>query len=587
MTLKSTRVALVLLAVGVLVGAAPGEIRAAEADYNHVSITSSAPPESVRWYSEHLGCEAVADRDDTADCFGVEVTFVPQPTMGSTQGTGVNHIGFSYADLTAKMADLESIGVRGSGVRLQRFPGGATLREATGGYLHGYIFDPWGTRIELVEDQENVGFHHVHLSATDPQATLAWYEQMFGGERAVHADADEGVRFGSVWVFASEHPEGTPATTQGRAVDHIGFVVDDIDAASAELRAAGVEFQEEPVVPENARSAARRAFIYAPDNVRLAMVETGFAGVDATSIAPVFVDVTEPYDTPRTPWDEPDLQGVWTGNASHGIPLERPEDLADIESLTPEQAAARRERGTLGSIWGYEREWRDTTLGYDPNAPSTQVAMIIDPPDGRIPALTSEGERRAAQLAFDRGRYTNSNIAGPEEATPFVRCITRGLPSLMFPGVYNNGLQIYQGPGFVAIQKEMIHETRVVPTTPRPKDGPTLTSWLGSAQGRWDGDTLVVETTNLNARASFRGSSPDMILTERFTRISPTRLEYQFTVDDPVVWTAPFTGRFTYDMDDEQYELVEYACHEGNYGMFNILSGARARDREAAEAAGR
>ena len=583
MTLKSTRVALALLAVGVLVGAAPGEIRAADADYHHVHITSSAPPESVRWYSQHLDCAPIADRDDTADCAGVEVTFVPQPTMGSTQGTGVNHIGFSYPDVTAKMADLESIGVRGSGVRLQRFAGGATLREAPGGYLHGYIFDPWGTRIELLEDQDYLGFHHVHLSATNPEATLSWYEQMFGGERTMHAGQDDGVRFGSVWIFASAHGEGTPATTEGRAIDHIGFVVDDIEAAATELRQAGVEFQQAPAVPDNARAAVPRAFVYGPDNVRIELVETGFAGVDTTSIAPVFVDVTEPYDTPRTPWDEPDLQGVWTGNASHGIPLERPEDLADIESLTPEQAAARRERGTLGSIWGYEREWRDTTLGYDPNAPSTQVAMIIDPPDGRIPALTSEGERRAAQLAFDRGRYTNSNIAGPEEATPFVRCITRGLPSLMFPGVYNNGLQIYQGPGFVAIQKEMIHETRVVPTTPRPKDGPTLTSWLGSAQGRWDGDTLVVETTNLNARASFRGSSPDMILTERFTRISPTRLEYQFTVDDPVVWTAPFTGRFTYDMDDEQYELVEYACHEGNYGMFNILSGARARDREAAE----
>ncbi len=587
MTLKSTRVALALPAVGVLVGAAPDEVRAADADYHHVQITSPAPPESVRWYSRHLDCEAVADRNDTADCHGMEVTFVPQPTIGSTQGTGVNHIGFSFPDVTAKMADLEAVGVRGSGVRLQRFPGGATLREAPGGYLHGYIFDPWGTRIELLEDREHLGFHHIHLSATDPEETLGWYRQMLGGERAVHAGREEGLRFESVWLFASEHGEGTPATTEGRAVDHIGFVVDDLEAAAAELREAGVEFQEDPVVPENARAAVPRAFIYGPDNVRLALVETGFAGVDATGTAPVFADVTEPYDTPRTPWDEPDLQGVWTGNASHGIPLERPDDVADLETLTPEQAAARRERGTLGSIWGYEREWRDTTLGYDKNAPSTQVAMIIDPPDGRIPALTPEGERRAAAVARDRARYTTSNIAGPEEATPYVRCITRGLPGLMFPGVYNNGLQIYQGPGFVAIQKEMIHETRVIPTAPRPKDGPLLTSWLGSPQGRWDGDTLVVETTNFNGRASYRGSSPDMILTERFTRISPTRLEYQFTVDDPVVWTAPFTGRFTFDMDDEQYELVEYACHEGNYGMFNILSGARARDREAAEAAGR
>ena len=587
MTLKLTRVLLALVAVGVLVAAAPDEVRAADAEYHHVHITSSAPPESVRWYSRHLDCAPIADRDDTADCHGVEVTFVPQPTMGSTQGTGVNHIGFSYPDLTAKMAELEDVGVRGSGVRLQRFPDGSTVRDVPGLFKIGFIFDPWGTRIEMVEDTEYLGFHHVHLSATDPAATLAWYEQMFGGERASLKGRIDGLLYGDVWLLASAHPEGTPATTEGRAIDHIGFIVDDIEAAAAELRDAGAEFQEDPVVPENARAAVPRAFIYGPDNVRLALVETGFAGVDSSGTAPVFADVTEPYDTPRTPWGEPDLQGVWTGNASHGIPLERPLDLAEIETLTPEEAASRRERGTLGSIWGYEREWRDTTLGYDKNAPSTQVAMIIDPSDGRIPALTPEGERRAAQVASDRARYTNSNIAGPEEATQFVRCITRGLPGLMFPGVYNNGLQIYQGPGFVAIQKEMIHETRVVPTTPRPKDGPQLTSWLGSPQGQWEGDTLVVETTNLNGRASYRGSSPDMVLTERYTRISPTRLEYQFTVNDPAVWTAPFTGRFTFDMDSEQYELVEYACHEGNYGMFNILSGARARDREAAEADGR
>ena len=587
MTLKPTRVTLGLLAVGMLAAAAPDDVRAAEADYHHVHITSSAPPESVRWYSRHLDCEPIADRDDTANCHGVEVTFVVQPTMGSTQGTGVNHIGFSFPDLTAKMAELEAIGVRGSGVRLQRFEDGAMLRDAPGLFKYGFIFDPWGTRIEMVEDAEYLGFHHIHLSAAEPEATLAWYEQMFGGERASLKGRLDGLRYGGVWLFAAEHPEGTPATTEGRAIDHIGFVVADLDAAAAEMRQAGAEFQEAPVVPENARTSARRAFIHGPDNVRLAVVETGFAGVDATGATPVFADVTEPYDTPRTPWDEPDLQGVWTGNSSHGIPLERPRDLAEVEALTPAQAATRRERGTLGSIWGYEREWRDTTLSYDKNAPSTQVAMIIDPPGGRLPPRTPEGDRRAAEQARERGRYTNSNIAGPEEATPYVRCITRGLPALMFPGVYNNGLQVYQGPGFVAIQKEMIHETRVVPTTERPQDGPLLTSWLGTAQGHWDGDTLVVETTSFDGRASFRGSSPDMVLTERFTRISPTRLEYRFTVNDPVVWTAPFTGRFTFDLDDAQYELVEYACHEGNYGMFNILSGARARDREAAEAGGR
>ena len=368
--MRHTRIGLAILAVGLLAATAPDEVRA-QADYN-VNITSSAPAESVRWYSRHLDCEPLADRDDTADCHGVEVAFVVQPTMGSTQGTGVNHIGFSFADVTAKMGELESVGVRGSGVRLQRFAGGATLREAPGGYLHGYIFDPWGTRIELLQDEDTLGFHHVHLSASDPQATLGWYEQMLGGEPATHAGQDEGLRFGDAWLFATEHPDGTPATTEGRAVDHIGFVVADLDVRGARADVtAGVEFQEEPV---GARSRPGRPRVAPSSTGRTTsaslVVETGYRRASTRpALAPVFADVTEPYDTPRTPWGEPDLQGVWTGNASHGIPLERPLDLAELEALTPEQAVARRERGTLGSIWGYEREWRDTTLGYDAERP--------------------------------------------------------------------------------------------------------------------------------------------------------------------------------------------------------------------------
>ena len=281
-----TRIALAFIAA--VFAIAPGGAQAAEADYHHVHITSSAPPESVRWYAEHLDCETIADRDDAANCYGVEVTFVVQPTMGSTQGTGINHIGFSFPDLTAKMAEFEAVGVRGSGVRLQRFPGGATLREAPGGYLHGYIFDPWGTRIEMLEDPDYLGFHHIHLSATDPAATLGWYQQMFGGEQTTHAGTEDGLRFEDLWIFASEHPEGTPATTAGRAIDHIAFVVDDLDAAAAEMRAAGVEFAEDPQVPANGRTAARRAVVRGPDNVRLAVVETGFAGIDSSSAVPVF-----------------------------------------------------------------------------------------------------------------------------------------------------------------------------------------------------------------------------------------------------------------------------------------------------------
>ena len=572
-----TRIACALPMAAVL-AAAPG--LALAADYHHVHVTSSSPAKGVEWYSDHLDCEPLADRDDAANCDGVELVFVPQPTAGGSQGTGVNHIGFSVPDLDAKMAELEAVGVRGSGVRLQRNDDGTIIRDIPGLFKIAFIFDPWGTRIELVEDEDYLGFHHVHLSATDPAATLAFYRDVMGGEPATMRGMLEGLLFDDVWLLASQHPEGTtPATTQGRAIDHIAFMVDSLDTEAPVLRQAGVRFQEEPTVPENARTQAQRAFILAPDNVRVAVVEAGFAGVMA-DLTPVAATDHGPYDAPRTSWGEPDIQGVWTSNASHGIPLERPEDV-DTAELTPEEAVARREGGTLGGIWGYDREWRDTALGFGGGTVSTQVAMVVDPPDGRIPPLTPEGEELAAKADAERRAYTRGPSAGPEDLTPYVRCITRGLPSMMMPIGYNNGMQIVQGPGFVAMTKEMIHETRIIPTEDRPAMGDDIGLWLGVPQGRWEGDTLVVTTTNFNGRASYLGSTADMVLTERYARVGPTTMQYSFTIDDPQVWTRPWTAMFRFDKDDEQYELVEYACHEGNYGMTNILKGSRAVEAQA------
>ena len=573
------RVALALLAA-VALGAAPTSVWAA--DYHHVHITTSSPAKGVEWYAEHMDCEPLADRDDAADCDGVELVFMPQATTGGSQGTGVNHIGFSYPDLTDKMAELEAVGVRGSGVRLQRFEDGSMVRDVPGLFKIAFIFDPWGTRIQLVEDHDDLGFHHIQLSATDPEETLAWYRDVMGGEPASLRGTLDGLRFDNTWLLFDAHPEGsTPATTRGRAVDHLGFMVADLGVAADEMRAQGVVFTQEPLVPENGRTSARQAFVAGPDNVRIEVVEAGFAGVEV-DLTPVVEMDQGPYDAPLTSWGEPDLQGVWTSNSSHGIPLERPDDI-DATELTVEEAVARREGGTLGSIWGYDREWRDTTLGYGHAAVSTQVAMVIDPPDGRIPPMTPQGEELAAQAELERRAYTRGPSAGPEDLTPYVRCITRGLPSMMMPSVYNNGLQIVQGPGYVAITKEMIHETRLIPTTPQPAAGEDLQLWLGVPQGRWEDDTLVIETTNFNGRASYRGSTENLKLTERYTRIAPGILEYQFTIDDPNVWTRPWTGMFRFEKDDGQYELVEYACHEGNYGMTNILSGSRALDAAAEE----
>ena len=549
-------------------------VLARAADYHHVHVTSSNASEAVKWYERYLDCQPLADRDDGVDCAGAQVVFDSRPTLGTSQRTGIDHISFSYADLTTKMAELESVGVRGSGVRLQRFADGSTLRDVPGLFKYGFIFDPWGTRIEMVEDADTLGFHHIHLSATDPAATLTWYQEMFGGESARLRDRLDGLWLGDIWLLAMS-AEGTPAATAGRAIDHIAFSVDNFDSAAARMRRDGVAFLEEPATPEGGRTSAKRAFIRGPDNVSLAVVEAGFAGV-VTEMAAA-VDITtelQPYTVPRTPWGTPDFQGVWTGDAAHGIPLQRPDDLADVGVLTPEQAAARRERGTLGSIWGYESEWRDTTLGYVKSAPSRQVAMVIDPPDGRIPPMTARGqELRAAARAARRPL-----AEGPEDLSSWVRCITRSL--VQTPGVYNNGFQIVQGPGHVAMQVEMLHETRVIPTDPSPHLGSDITSWRGDARGRWEGDTLVVDITNFNGRVPYQGSSDTLTMTERYTRTGPDTLEYRFTLDDPTVWTRPWTGMFTYVRGETQYELVEYACHEGNYGMTNILSGARAREAE-------
>ena len=552
---------------------------AGAADYHHVHLTVSNATEAIRWYTRHLECEPLSDRDDGIDCSGVQVVFESRPTLGSSERTGIDHISFSYADLTAKMTELESVGVSGRGVRLQRFEDGSTLRDVPGLFKYGFIFDPWGTRIELVEDRDYLGFHHIHLRSSDPSGTLGWYQDTFGGEQAMLRDRLDGILLNDVWLLAMQHDGGEPAATVGRAIDHVAFTVEDLDAAAAQLRGNGVAFIEEPAVPQGGRTSARRAIVAGPDNVSLAVVEAGFAGV--VSEAAEVTDITterRDYTVPRTPWGTPDFQGVWTGDASHGIPLERPRDLdGDAEILTSEQAAARRERGTLASIWGYEAEWRDTTLGYVKSAPSRQVAMVIDPPDGRIPDLTVEARERntAARAGFRRGALPE----GPEDLSNWVRCITRGLVPM--PTIYNNGLQIVQGPGFITVQREMVHETRVIPTDGSPHIGANITSYLGDPRGRWEGDTLVVEVTNLNDRNSFRGSSENLTLTERYTRTGPDTLEYRFTLEDPTVWTEPWTGVYTFVRDATQYELVEYACHEGNYGMTNILSGSRAREREA------
>jgi hypothetical protein len=292
---------------------------------------------------------------------------------------------------------------------------------------------------------------------------------------------------------------------------------------------------------------------------------------------------------PRTPDGHPDLQGVWDFRSA--TPLERPARFAGREFMTPdeiveyEKLALAREDGrppddargpedqSVHPVW-----WLD----YGKKVVKTaRTSLIVDPPDGRIPAQTPEGRERAA------ARRAAARSHGPadsyENRSLFERCLTRGVPEVLLPGPYNNNLQIVQTPQYVVLHTEMIHEARVVPMDGRPHTDGGLRGWMGDPRGRWEGDTLVVDTTNFSDRTSFRGSSARLHLVERFTRIDADTLEYRFTVDDPTTWTRAWTVAFP--MTKSSGPMYEYACHEGNYGLRDILSGARYEEKIADDAA--
>jgi hypothetical protein len=285
------------------------------------------------------------------------------------------------------------------------------------------------------------------------------------------------------------------------------------------------------------------------------------------------------WTTPRTPWGDPDLQGVWPGTAMMGVPMERPLPRPNAPAAPARGGGA----GRSGAGLGPPGHWGET------GQPQQQTSLVIDPPDGRIPALTPEGQRRTA--AVPKTWYYDNNGGGPfnqpADLSAYDRCITRGVVGSMLPVGYNAGNEIVQAPGYVALRNEMIHETRIIPLDGRPGLPSSMRQYMGDSRGRWDGDTLVVETRSVtdltgvgaNGRAIFHSAS--LHLVERFTRVAPDTIEYQLTIDDPVMWTRSWTMAFPLKQDPH-YGMFEYACHEGNYGLRNILSGSRADERAAA-----
>jgi hypothetical protein len=299
------------------------------------------------------------------------------------------------------------------------------------------------------------------------------------------------------------------------------------------------------------------------------------------------------YAPPRTADGQPDFQGVWSNAIL--TPLQRPAEFGDQAFLTEEQAAAYRAQRNQETFRGTRDVDVETDVAFAYNeywwdwgselVKTRRTSLIIDPPDGRIPPLTAEGERRRAE----RNAYRALHPAdGPEDRLLRERCIVwsgngdEGAGPPMMPASYNNNFQVVQTEDYVLLLKEMVHEVRIIPLDGRPHLHENVRQWLGSSRGRWDGDTLVIETTNFTDKSYYQGSTENMHLTERFTRVADDVLMYEFTVEDPVGLTRPWTAQIpTVKLDGLIYE---FACHETNRGMMGLLSGARAEEEAAREA---
>ena len=288
------------------------------------------------------------------------------------------------------------------------------------------------------------------------------------------------------------------------------------------------------------------------------------------------------YTPPRTPDGHPDLQGVWTNVTI--TPLERPANLAGKEFFTPAEArqyekdtvdrnnADRRDGGAQADLnRAYNDAWYDRGTRV---VETLRTSLVIDPPDGRIPRVATAG------VAPGPGAFGRPP-EGPEDRSLPERCIlwpTAGPP--MMPSFYNNNYQIVQSPGYVTILVEMIHDARIIPLDSRPHVDAKVRQWMGDSRGHWEGNTLVVETTNFNDKTRFQRAGANMRLVERFTRTAPDTITYEFTVTDPAAFTKPWTAQIP--MKRTEGPIIEYACNEGNYAMEGMLAGARADEKKAA-----
>jgi hypothetical protein len=287
------------------------------------------------------------------------------------------------------------------------------------------------------------------------------------------------------------------------------------------------------------------------------------------------------WKQPMTPWGEPDLRGIWPLNHLISTPFQRPEKFGDRRFLTDEEFAAAQKSAEARN----ERFLSGAIPQADAGQATRQTSLLIDPPNGRFPELTPKGKELYAQM---RGSYKPGQTVfdSPEDFDTWDRCITRGLPVSMLPRNYNNGIRIMQFPGYVVILLEMAHEARIIPTSKRPPIDGAIRQYLGESRGRWEGNTLVVETTNFNGKPAMTNlgvpgspaltpASANLRFTERFTRTANDTIDYQMTVEDPeILTTGKWSAAFPLKLDND-YKMYEYACHEGNTAIRNYIETSR------------
>jgi hypothetical protein len=330
-----------------------------------------------------------------------------------------------------------------------------------------------------------------------------------------------------------------------------------------------------------------------PHSVWLAPALTAvLAGCDGGTGTSADGGLAATYTAPRTAWGDPDLTGLWPIDKLNGTPVQRPESFGTRRFLTDDEFADRVER-LRGLNARYDDEIAANKMGTghwaEMGEPNRLTSLVVEPANGRLPPLTAEGERRSATMTSS---WSDIRFDKVEDFNALDRCITRGMPASMFPFMYNSGMEIMQAPGYVVIRLELVHETRIVPVDGRPPLAPDIVQWLGESRGHFEGDTLVIETRNFNGETPMLivgpGGKPiptsrELRIVERLTRVADDTIDYEISVEDPVILSAPWKAAFPLQRDDD-YRMFEYACHEDNSAVRNFIETSRFERREQARA---